>query len=223
MLFGRNVVDDEQVAALSAALRAERDGVVIGDRRGGRRRHPAGRGRRLDPARQPRARRGRRRGPDRARSPRRWARGWPRAASRWTSRRPRTCRCTWTTRSSASGRSAAIRHLAARHVAAFVQGCSRSGVAACAKHFPGHGGVAEDSHHSLPVLRRGRTGTARRRAGPVRGGGRGGRPVGDDGAPGDPGVGRGPGDPEPSARTRCCARSWASPARSSPTRWTWAR
>jgi beta-N-acetylhexosaminidase len=43
---------------------------------------------------------------------------------------------------------------AARHVAAFVTGLQASGVAACAKHFPGHGAATEDSHHTLPVLER---------------------------------------------------------------------
>ena len=42
--------------------------------------------------------------------------------------------------------------LVARHVTAFVQGLQRTGVAACAKHFPGHGDTAEDSHHELPVV-----------------------------------------------------------------------
>jgi beta-N-acetylhexosaminidase len=40
----------------------------------------------------------------------------------------------------------------ARHVAAFVRGLQATGVAACAKHFPGHGDTAEDSHHQLPVV-----------------------------------------------------------------------
>jgi beta-N-acetylhexosaminidase len=42
--------------------------------------------------------------------------------------------------------------LVARHVAASVRGLQSSGVAACAKHFPGHGDTAEDSHHELPVV-----------------------------------------------------------------------
>ena len=41
--------------------------------------------------------------------------------------------------------------LVARHVAAFVAGTQRQGVAACAKHFPGHGDTAADSHRELPV------------------------------------------------------------------------
>jgi len=42
--------------------------------------------------------------------------------------------------------------LVARHVAAFVAGTQRQGVAACAKHFPGHGDTAADSHRELPVI-----------------------------------------------------------------------
>ncbi|SDP01718.1 glycoside hydrolase family 3 protein [Actinacidiphila guanduensis] len=38
----------------------------------------------------------------------------------------------------------------ARHAAAWVSGLQSGGVAACAKHFPGHGDVAVDSHHGLP-------------------------------------------------------------------------
>ena len=42
--------------------------------------------------------------------------------------------------------------LVARHVAAFVAGTQRQGVAACAKHFPGHGDTAVDSHRELPTV-----------------------------------------------------------------------
>jgi beta-N-acetylhexosaminidase len=48
--------------------------------------------------------------------------------------------------------------LVARHVAAFVAGLQGAGVAACAKHFPGHGATAEDSHLELPVLAKDRDG-----------------------------------------------------------------
>jgi beta-N-acetylhexosaminidase len=41
-------------------------------------------------------------------------------------------------------------------VAAFIQGLQAQGVAACAKHFPGHGATATDSHHELPTIHRSR-------------------------------------------------------------------
>jgi beta-N-acetylhexosaminidase len=41
---------------------------------------------------------------------------------------------------------------AATHVAAWVHGLQDAGVAACVKHFPGHGDTGEDSHLALPVL-----------------------------------------------------------------------
>jgi beta-N-acetylhexosaminidase len=41
--------------------------------------------------------------------------------------------------------------LVARHVAAFVEGLQSTGVAACAKHFPGHGETSADSHLELPT------------------------------------------------------------------------
>jgi beta-N-acetylhexosaminidase len=42
--------------------------------------------------------------------------------------------------------------LVARHTAAWVEGLQSTGVAAAAKHFPGHGDTASDSHLSLPVI-----------------------------------------------------------------------
>jgi beta-N-acetylhexosaminidase len=42
--------------------------------------------------------------------------------------------------------------LVARQVAAFVAGLQGQGVAACAKHFPGHGDTSQDSHLELPVV-----------------------------------------------------------------------
>ncbi|MEV6030476.1 glycoside hydrolase family 3 N-terminal domain-containing protein [Nonomuraea sp. NPDC052116] len=42
--------------------------------------------------------------------------------------------------------------LVSRHTRAFVRGLQSAGVAACAKHFPGHGDTSVDSHHGLPVV-----------------------------------------------------------------------
>lgn len=42
--------------------------------------------------------------------------------------------------------------LCARHTAAWVEGLQSVGVAACAKHFPGHGDTSVDSHLGLPVV-----------------------------------------------------------------------
>jgi beta-N-acetylhexosaminidase len=39
----------------------------------------------------------------------------------------------------------------AAHTAAWVRGLQRAGVAACAKHFPGHGDTTADSHVALPI------------------------------------------------------------------------
>jgi beta-N-acetylhexosaminidase len=46
----------------------------------------------------------------------------------------------------------ATTELVSRHVAAFVAGLQAAGVAACAKHFPGHGSTVEDSHLGLPTV-----------------------------------------------------------------------
>jgi beta-N-acetylhexosaminidase len=42
--------------------------------------------------------------------------------------------------------------LVARHAAAAVRGLQSAGVAACAKHFPGHGATLTDSHLELPTV-----------------------------------------------------------------------
>lgn len=41
---------------------------------------------------------------------------------------------------------------ASTHVVSAISGLRKAGVASCIKHFPGHGGVVEDSHHDLPKL-----------------------------------------------------------------------
>ncbi len=47
---------------------------------------------------------------------------------------------------------AADPQLASRHVAAWTRGLQRTGALACAKHFPGHGDTAQDSHLALPTV-----------------------------------------------------------------------
>jgi beta-N-acetylhexosaminidase len=42
--------------------------------------------------------------------------------------------------------------LVSRHTSAWVTALQNTGVAACAKHFPGHGDTRADSHHDLPVV-----------------------------------------------------------------------
>src|SRR5690606_2618664 len=42
--------------------------------------------------------------------------------------------------------------LVARHSAAWVEGLQSTGIAVSAKHFPGHGDTAQDSHLALPVV-----------------------------------------------------------------------
>ena len=53
-------------------------------------------------------------------------------------------------------------------VAAALRGLARGGVAACLKHFPGHGDTRTDSHHALPVLDLDRAALERRELVPFR-------------------------------------------------------
>ncbi|WP_169946377.1 glycoside hydrolase family 3 protein [Microbispora sp. H11081] len=55
-----------------------------------------------------------------------------------------------------------------RHAAAWIEGLQSAGVAACAKHFPGHGDTVTDSHLALPAVRASREVLERRDLPPFR-------------------------------------------------------
>ncbi|GAA3562523.1 glycoside hydrolase family 3 N-terminal domain-containing protein [Amycolatopsis ultiminotia] len=153
ILFGRNVVDDEQVATLTSALRAERDDVVVGiDEEGG------------DVTRLDVATGSFVPGPLAL-----GAAGDPELTTSVAAalgERLAACGVTVNLAPCADLTLAAedpiigVRAfgsdpaVAAPHVAAYVTGLQKYGVAACAKHFPGHGAATEDSHVALPVLPR---------------------------------------------------------------------
>ena len=42
--------------------------------------------------------------------------------------------------------------IVSRNAIAYMQGMQRAGIYTCAKHFPGHGNTANDSHYTLPIL-----------------------------------------------------------------------
>ncbi|MEU5694729.1 glycoside hydrolase family 3 N-terminal domain-containing protein [Actinosynnema sp. NPDC020468] len=153
VLFGRNVESDEQVAALSAQLRGVRPDVVIGiDEEGGDvTRLDYGRGSEvpgnhaLGAADDP---------------------GLTRAVATSIGARLAACGVSLNLAPSADlvltleDPVIGVRSFgsdpahAGRHVAAYVEGLQATGVAACAKHFPGHGASTVDSHEALPVLPR---------------------------------------------------------------------
>ncbi|RZQ65885.1 glycoside hydrolase family 3 N-terminal domain-containing protein [Amycolatopsis suaedae] len=153
VLFGRNVTDDEQVAALTARLRGERDGVVVGiDEEGG------------DVTRLDAATGSRVPGPLAL-----GAVGDPALTRRVAGQlaaRLAACGVTVNLAPSADLTLHAddpiigVRSFGsdpravAGQVAAFVRGTQGEGVAACAKHFPGHGASTTDSHFALPALPR---------------------------------------------------------------------
>jgi beta-N-acetylhexosaminidase len=153
VLFGRNVVDDEQVAALTAQLRSERSDIVIGiDEEGGD-------VTRLDVA-------------TGSFVPGPLALGaaddveLTTAVAAALGERLAACGVTVNLAPCADltltpdDPIIGVRAFgsdpvhASPHVAAYVTGMQKYGVAACAKHFPGHGAATEDSHVALPVLRR---------------------------------------------------------------------
>ena len=94
----------------------------------------------------------------------------------------------------------------ARHGRAWVAGLQSTGVAATAKHFPGHGDTAQDSHVSLPVVNRSLDELRSARAAAVRRGHRSGVSGGHD-IP-HPGAATGS-EPPGNNESNCAARSAA--------------
>ncbi len=150
-LFGRNVSTPEQVAALTAQLRAEREDVLVAiDEEGG----------------------------DVTRLEVRTGSSFPgnhalgavddvgltRQVAAELGRRLAACGVNLNWAPSADVNSnpdnpvigvrsfGADTDLVARHTAAYVTGMQSVGVAACTKHFPGHGDTAVDSHHAVPRI-----------------------------------------------------------------------
>ncbi|MDV9169570.1 glycoside hydrolase family 3 protein [Streptomyces sp. W16] len=150
-LFGRNIASPEQLSSLTAQLRAERDDVLVAiDEEGG----------------------------DVTRLEVRTGSSFPgnhalgavddvdltRAVAHELGRRLAACgvNLNWApsadVNSNPSNPVIGVRsfgadpELVARHTAAYVTGLQAAGVAACTKHFPGHGDTAVDSHHALPRI-----------------------------------------------------------------------
>ncbi|MEU6351628.1 glycoside hydrolase family 3 protein [Streptomyces sp. NPDC047072] len=150
-LFGRNITSPEQLAALTAQLRAERDDILVAiDEEGG----------------------------DVTRLEARTGSSFPgnhalgavddveltREVAAELGRRLAACGVNLNWAPSADVNSnpdnpvigvrsfGASSDLAARHTAAWVTGLQSAGVAACTKHFPGHGDTAVDSHLALPRI-----------------------------------------------------------------------
>ncbi|MFF1915017.1 glycoside hydrolase family 3 protein [Streptomyces sp. NPDC058239] len=150
-LFGRNIRTPEQVASLTAQLRAERDDLLVAiDEEGG----------------------------DVTRLEVRTGSSFPgnlalghvddvaltRAVAQELGRRLAECGVNLNWAPSADVNSnprnpiigvrsfGADTELVARHTAAYIEGLQAAGVAACTKHFPGHGDTAIDSHHAMPRI-----------------------------------------------------------------------
>jgi beta-N-acetylhexosaminidase len=153
VLFGRNVVDDAQVAELTAQLRSEREDVIIGiDEEGGD-------VTRLDVATGsfvpgPLALGAA--GDVELTTNVAAALGERLAACGVTVNLAPCADLTLTPDDPIIGVRAfgSEPNAAAEQVAAYITGIQRFGVASCAKHFPGHGAATEDSHKSLPTLPR---------------------------------------------------------------------
>ncbi|WP_031076854.1 glycoside hydrolase family 3 protein [Streptomyces sp. NRRL S-118] len=150
-LFGRNIEDPAQLSALTAQLRAERDDILVAvDEEGG----------------------------DVTRLEVRTGSSFPgnlalgsvddtgltRAVARELGRRLAACGVDFNWAPSADVNSdpgnpvigvrsfGADPGLVARHTVAYIEGLQSAGVAACTKHFPGHGDTNVDSHLAMPRI-----------------------------------------------------------------------
>ncbi|MQY14631.1 Beta-hexosaminidase [Streptomyces sp. RB5] len=151
VLFGRNIVDVEQVAALTAELRAENPELIIGidEEAGDVTRLEAGTG---------------------ASRPGNLALGavddlgLTQSVARDIGRDLHAAGVSVNFAPSADVNSNPLNpvigvrsfgestDVVARNTAAWVRGLQEAGVAACVKHFPGHGDTVVDSHHGLPLV-----------------------------------------------------------------------
>ncbi|MEU7279669.1 glycoside hydrolase family 3 protein [Streptomyces sp. NPDC045431] len=150
-LFGRNVTGPEQLAALTARLRAERDDLLVAID------EESGDVTRLE------VRTG-------SSFPGNYAlgtvddTGLTRAVAAELGRRLAACGVDFNWAPSADVNSdpdnpvigvrsfGADPRLAARHTVAYIEGLQSAGVVACTKHFPGHGDTNVDSHHAIPRI-----------------------------------------------------------------------
>ncbi|MGW8781556.1 glycoside hydrolase family 3 protein [Streptomyces sp. NPDC055796] len=150
-LFGRNIASPEQLAALTAQLRAEREDILVAiDEEGGDVTRLEVRGGSSFPGNLALG------AVDDT--------GLTRDVARELGRRLAECGVNLNWAPSADVNSnpdnpvigvrsfGADTRLAARHTAAYVEGLQAAGVAACTKHFPGHGDTNVDSHHALPRI-----------------------------------------------------------------------
>lgn len=150
-LFGRNVADPAQLAALTGRLRAEREELIVAiDEEGGDVTRLEVRGGSSFPGNHALG------AVDDT--------GLTRAVARELGRRLADCgiNLNWAPSADVNSNPAnpvigvrsfgAEPQLVARHTAAYVEGLQSAGVAACTKHFPGHGDTAVDSHHDLPRI-----------------------------------------------------------------------
>ncbi|GAA1584218.1 glycoside hydrolase family 3 protein [Kribbella sancticallisti] len=153
ILFTRNVADAEQVAALTAALRAERPDLLIAiDHEGGEFSHlaPAN----PWPLASPRSL-GELDDADLTRSAARDAAATLASLGIDVMLAPSVDVNSNPANPVISTRSfGTTAEVVSRHGVAFVQGVHDAGLAACPKHFPGHGDVAVDSHLALPRVDR---------------------------------------------------------------------